>query len=270
MSIVDYLQNQKGLQNITSPAMLFSQSNKNSKFPDIYLFSNFGYSNSNSVFAKSEITSNYVESNVSVQDHWALPPIEYSLSGEVGEVLYIPPTTWSNFTQENITSFLEPISIISPLVGSYTQGAINLVKQVEFSVQRYGQMARQIYSTFGKNINSNVVSNQQYIYELLMELRNNRELVSIYTPYGKFLNMAITSINMRQSDTQFQSSLEVKLQQWLSVSETMTRQATETEKNSIAFIQKQRETKNAFSGKEEEGGTVFSNKLKRIIEKVKK
>lgn len=250
MGIVDYLQNQTGKQDLQEPAMLFSQSNKDAKFPDIFLFSNFGYCTSNNISARSEITNNYVEDNVSFQDHWALPPIEYTLSGVVGEIVYIPPVTWANFLQEKVTHFLDPLGIISPTISSYTQSAINIAKQIEFTVQRYGQIARNVYSSLGGNVNKNVISNQQYIYELLMNLRNNRHLVSVYTPYGELHSMAITSISMRQNESVFQSTIEVRLQQWLKVSELQSRQATASEKQIIVDMQKARETKNAYSGKE--------------------
>lgn len=256
--IVDYLQNQQGLQNLEEPALLFAQSNKNSKFPDIFLFGNFGYCNANSLSARSDITTNYVENNVAVQDHWALPPIEYTLNGSVGEVLYIPPTTWANWAEENAINFLAPLSTLSPVASSYTQSAINLVTQIEDTVKRYGQIARKIYSAFDTNSVANTVSNQQYIYEQLMSLRQNRQLVDVYTPYGKLLDMAMASVNLKQDESLYISKIEVRLQQWQRVAQLESRNATEAEKNMIVDLQKSPETSNAYSGEEE----LMSHKYK--------
>ena len=251
MGIVDYLKNQQGFQNYDEPSLLFAQSNKSSKFPDVFLFSNFGYCTGNEIGAQSNITTYYVEDNVAVQDHWALPPLEYTLSGVVGDVLYIPPTTWANWTQKHIINFLTPLEVISPTISNYTQSAINVVQQVEASVQRYGQMARQIYSSLGGNTNSNIISNQQYIFEQLVSIRNSRELVTVYTPYGKVEKLAINNIRMKQQDNTFQSTIEVRFQQWLNVSSLESRPATEAEKAAVVDLQKQPTQQNAYSGKRE-------------------
>ena len=42
MGIIDYLQQQQFDQDLEEPALLFSQANKDAKFPDIYLFNKFG------------------------------------------------------------------------------------------------------------------------------------------------------------------------------------------------------------------------------------
>ena len=251
MGVIEYLQNQQGFQNDDEPSLLFAQSNKNSKFPDIFLFSNFGYCTSNAIGAQSNITTYYVEDNVAVQDHWALPPLEYSLSGVVGEVVYIPPNTWASWVQKHVTDFLEPLGMLAPTVSNYTRAAVNVARQVESSVQRYGQIARQIYSSWGGNVNSNIISNQQYVFEQLLSIRNSRELVTVYTPYGKFMNLAITNVQMKQQESVYQSTIEVRFQQWLNVSTLESRPATEAEKAAVVGLQKQPTQQNAYSGKRE-------------------
>ena len=150
--VVSYLQNDKGYwdnQDLDkTPALLFVRSTNDAKFGDIYLFGKFGQCNNNTINVKSEITSHYVETNTSRQDHWALPPKTYTISGLIGEVIYTPPTTWSDFVDDNVAKYLTPLTVLSPTINNYTQTALNLTEQIEATAIRYGNMAKKIFSTF--------------------------------------------------------------------------------------------------------------------------
>ena len=109
----------------------------------------------------------------------------------------------------------------------------------------------------GGNTHSAIVSNQQYVFEQLLKIRNSRELVTVYTPYGKFFNLAIASIQMKQQGSNFQSSIEIRMQQWMNVSPLEARQATESEKAAIVELQKRKMQDNAYSGQERLQSNLF-------------
>lgn len=223
-----------------NPAVLFTnKGSKNNKFGDIYLFNNFGYAVSNNLQSTANITSHYMEDNVARQDHWALAPEQYTLSGVIGEVVYNKPHLFTDFIQKRVTNYLQPLTVLSPTINSYTQSAINVVGQIEATLDRYGAIAQDIYQQikYGDR-RFNILSNQQMLYKSLRSLQTNRQLVTIYTPYKELKNMAITNIIFRQENSTMQSNIEITLQEWRDIT-TTTRQATETEKAGFANMQKQ-------------------------------
>ena len=213
------------------PALLFANSTNKAKFGDIYLFSNFGISGGNTVTASSEITNNYVENNSQIQDHWGITPITYTLTGYIGELIYKPANTWTSFIENKIGNFLAPITMISPVVSSYVQAAMNTVHQIEANYQKFSKYAENVLKNIDaiKGKNTVEISNAQRIYENLIALRNRRILVDVYTPFGEFKNMAMTNIQMKEEEnSKYKCSISVTLQEYRDV-ETYIRQASDDE-----------------------------------------
>ena len=109
----------------------------------------FDYIEDETSTIEASITDNFVETNHSVQDHIAIKPRIYRLRGCVGEVIFEGGSKWlealgnkidSNPILKKTKEALTPIAVISPIVSNYTQAAINVVKQVESSYNRYRQM----------------------------------------------------------------------------------------------------------------------------------
>lgn len=224
------------------PALLFSNSKDSTKLGDLYLFDNFGIAGGNTINASSDITTHYVEDNSSIQDHWALAPVTYNLTGFIGEVIYQPPSKMTNWVQNKVTNYLEPLTIISPTVSSYVNSAMNVVHQIETNYQKYSQYAENIVKSFNamQGITTQP-SNQYNVYQQLKKLRDERILVEIYTPYGILKNMAIINITMTQDEnTKYKSSIQVQLQEYRKVS-TIVRQATQPEVATLVASQKQAE-----------------------------
>lgn len=220
-----------------NPAILFTAvsptSNKlksASVFEDVYLFKNFGLEKTNTIKASSGITTHYMEDNTAMQDHWAINPITYTASGVIGEVIYSPPVLWSSFVQEKFTDYLTPLNVLSPTFDNYTRSAINTVQAVEASVRRYRQILTQTLNSFqGAGINTNIIKhNQSRVFEWLQILRDNRQLVTVLTPYGRFDNLAINDFGLTQNDSKYQSDIEIQFIQWRNVS-SIKRSATEEE-----------------------------------------
>lgn len=218
-----------------APAVLFNEATSGSKFPQMLLFSQFGQANTSSLSLTSQITTHYTENNYHINDHWALEPVKFTLTGFIGEVIYRPSKNWSNKAEKVFIDYLKPLSIISPTFDNYTQSAINITNAVEESYRRYENIAKKALRTIG--ISESVKStNQEFVISQLETLRENRQLVTVYTPYGAYTDMAIVAINANQENSKYQSSLEVQLQQWRTV-ESKTRSATEKEKSMLAKVQ---------------------------------
>lgn len=218
-----------------APAVLFSEAVSGSKFPQMLLFSQFGQANTSSLSLTSQVTTHYTEDNYHINDHWALDPIKFTLTGLIGEIIYRPSKNWSNKAEKAFIDYLKPLSVISPTFDSYTQSAINITNAVEESYRRYENIAKKALRTIG--ISESVKStNQEFVISQLETLRENRQLVTIHTPYGKYTDMAIVAINANQENSKYQSSLEIQLQKWRT-SESKSRSATEEEKSELARVQ---------------------------------
>lgn len=216
------------------PAILFTNSTNNNKFGEIYLFSDFGISESNSITINSEITTHYTEENNALNDHWAVQPIQYVLRGLIGEVVYTPPSTFTNFVDTAVGDYLSPIGFLAPTFDTYTSSIINIGQQVEASITRYLDIAKLALNNIKGT--KTQLTNQQYVINTLNSLVLNRQLVSIYTPYGIYDGMAIKTVNASQEKNKFQSSIEITLQQWRTV-QTLTRQASAEEKSLLSQFQ---------------------------------
>ena len=221
--------------NVDTPAVLFAQVDGTGKFGNIYLFSKFGQYQSCSLNSQSDITDHYTEANYHVNDHWALPPEKYTLTGLIGEVIYTPTQGVASGIVQQAKDYLSPLEFIAPTLESYTQSAVNLTKQIEENVVRFENFAKNALKTIGIAQDTQT-SNQAYIVQQLRTMRSNRQLVTIFTPYGKMSNMAIENISVSQQNTKYQSTLEVTLKQWFEVG-VSTRLATEEEKSELVKVQ---------------------------------
>lgn len=145
----------------------------------------FTYIEDETSTVEAAITDNYAETNHSIQDHIAIKPKIYRLRGCIGEVVYKNDSKWLKKISDSVASKLsahpllqktlssmKPIGIISPVVGNYTQAAINAVTQIEASYNRYRKL---IEDNFIKSKRPQLLGEQQetlvaYLNRLL-ELR---------------------------------------------------------------------------------------------------
>lgn len=240
---------------VSIPALLFANSKNDEYFGDLYLFSNFGISGGNTITASSELSNNYMENNSQRQDHWAITPIAYTLTGYVGEVIYRPASNWSNWLGDNVMNYLLPLSVISPVVSGYVQSAMNIVHQLEANYQRYSKYAENFIRNFQGN--GNVKEGNQYIiFQNLLKLRDQRILVDVYTPYGVLKDMAMTTISMSEDEkSKYKYSINITLQEYKEIS-TYTREATEQEKNKLI----QSEVLSQQASSEKNNGIATSSK----------
>lgn len=234
-NIINWANNIDNPQN-TDMALLFTKSNT-AHLPQIYLFSKFGIAQGAEIGLQSQITTHYTEENSAVNDHWAIAPMTYSVSGLIGELLYAAPTKWMNYIEAKTPKMLDALNFISPTLDNYTQAAYNITQQIEADVERYRQVLRQGLSSLGFIEEGIAKTNQEYVFSRLQELQYSRQLVQVETPYGSFSNMAITNIRLSQKNNRYISNLTVDFQQWRDVKAAATRAATASEKADMAKLQ---------------------------------
>ena len=214
-TIHDYLQKQEDA--IGSALFLEGINNQ------IVLFEKFGVCTQNNLSLKSEITNHYTEENYWINDHWAINPPQYTVSGLIGELIYTVPTGWAKKI-ESLYSYsgLGLLSVISPVLGSYTSSVLNITRKVQSVVDKYSNIAKKAFNQFYNFLNKNNIkkTNQRKVLDTLESIMNNRQLVTVVTPYGTYNNLAIIAINIRQDqDSKYVSNLEVTFQKWRSVEE---------------------------------------------------
>jgi hypothetical protein len=221
------------------PAVLFSQRGGSHKYGDMFLFRKFGIPQNNSIQLSSDITTHYTEDNVPLNDHWAIKPRVYTVSGLIGEKIYTAPKHYVNTVNKYIPNWLNGLSFVSPSVSSATSLLRSSAQAIEDSVNRYSEMAVALLNDYSPVTQSQ--SNQQFVLDKLETLMTERQLITVWTPYKLLDNMAIIDIIMTQSDTLYESTVEIKLQEWSYVSST-TRNATKSEKSLLVSQQQASET----------------------------
>lgn len=238
---------------------LFSN-NSDVKFGQILLFEKFGICTGNNISLKSSITNHYTEENYSVNDHWAIEPTQYTMTGLIGELVYTVPKSWSKQLESLYGGTgLNILSKLSPKLGSYTQGAMNAVKKAQSVFNKYTNM---IKNAIGKWLYSDVYkrTNQRKVLDELEAMMENRTLVSVYTPYGTYTNLAIISVNMRQKDnTKFTSELEVTFQKWRDAGDIGDTYSEKLATDLVAF-KKQKAKEKGLIGKLKTAKNVLTGK----------
>ena len=244
-TVTDWL-NQK--ENELIGGVLFSESTNG----QILLFNEFGICTQNNLSLKSEITNHYTEENYWINDHWAINPPQYTLTGLIGELIYTVPEGWAEKI-ETLYSYtgLGLLSILSPKLGSYTSGVLNITRKVQSVVNKYTDIVKNSANKF-KNLlikNSIYKSNQRKVLDELENLMNNRILVNVATPYGTYNRLAIVAINVRQNEnTKFASDIEITFQKWRSVDELFNDQNSEKTTSDVVTAQKATEKKKGLIG----------------------
>lgn len=219
-----------------NPALLFIKSNT-TNMPQIYLFSNFGLAQSAEIGQQSQITTHYTEQNNAINDHWAISPLTFTLSGLIGEVVYTPPTKWANYVARQTTEMSALINLLAVPLDANTSNAYNIAQFANANVRRYTRTIAQNLSKLGIIKTQTRKTNQQYVFEQLRNLQTKRQLLAVETPYGTFEDMAIINVRMSQSGNRFYSQVSVDFQQWRDVLPANQRAATSSEKTDIARLQ---------------------------------
>ena len=167
----------------------------------------------------SDITDNWTELNVSIQDHIALKPVKFTLRGFMGELNDIFDTQVNDLLTTPIA--LLPVSFLTPTWNAqdnqfYTkQDGIN--SQAKQAISQITSLA----TVFGQLTGAQ--TRQQSAYNMFFNFWQNRILCTVQTPYGLLTNMAIESVRSLQSGkSQYVSDFSVTFKQINQVGTSVT------------------------------------------------
>ncbi len=186
-----------------------------------------------SISITNSVTDNYLENNTAIQDTVAHAPIECSINGLIGELVYVPTTNNEKYLGKLYdvlntridakrigadringkyrdyvaTDKLSAIGQLLPPVDNLTQLAKNAVVYVEETITRY----QKIYNNIKRNINEK--TRLQVVYETLKNLRDTNTAITIITPFTKLENMYFTSIEFNQGNENHVALLNISLKE---------------------------------------------------------
>ena len=170
-----------------------------------------------SMSLQSEITDNYVESNIAYQDHIALKPQVFTVVGEVGEL------TWFKNDAENslsgaVAQKLQPVAAFLPPVSKRASAIQDKAIRVLDIVDSVDNFANRIFNMF-----SSEDTEQQKSYKYLMALWKERTPINIKTPWMKVENYVIQNIEFTQPDrTVDKTQVKISFKEFREVAETKT------------------------------------------------
>lgn len=167
-----------------------------------------------SITVGSDVTDNYVENNVSYQDHITRKPLIYTLEGEIGEVTYYNKDA-SNSVVEGLTTKLVPITTFLPSVSkkmysvmNKTTKLLNLVDSIDNFVTRWSKL----FTNEGNDLQSNA-----FCY--LLSLWYIRKPITIQTPWRKLSGYVITNIEFNQPrETRDKTKIKISFKEFREVS----------------------------------------------------
>ena len=171
---------------------------------------------------QADITDYYVENNIAYQDHIALKPKVFTLSGEVGELTWFRKdednTLFSGFgllsaveqKLQPVVAFLPPISKQASAIQEKALKIMNVVDSIDNFANR----------VIGLLSNEDVDTEQKKSYKYLTTLWQMRQPIDIRTPYGKMKNYVIQNIEFTQPDrTKDKSTVKISFKEFKTVIE---------------------------------------------------
>lgn len=180
----------------------------------------FDYEGDDELAMESDITDHFAEDNSSTQDHIALKPYKITLRGFVSE-LVLPGTGQGLFGA--LTTLQQRIGTVPAYLGKYTPQALQKLQgsasKVVSQAQNYANTAAQ-YLNQAKNIaalfggNSGATTKQQQTFATLVNLRDQRQIFSVVTPWAFFGGMAVESLVFIQPrESRSRSDISVTMKQ---------------------------------------------------------
>ena len=149
-----------------------------------------------SMSLQSEITDNYVESNISYQDHIALKPMIYTVEGEVGEL------TWYKNDPQNsvigaVAQKLAPVVSFAPSISKLASSIQDKAMKIIGVVDSLDNAASRFWGFLSKD---DVDTEQKKVFKYLQLLWAQRTPLKIQTPWKKLDNYVIQNVEISQSD----------------------------------------------------------------------
>lgn len=156
----------------------------------------FDIPQSEEVSLNAQITDHYTELNYAVQDHIAISPIKITLTGEMGNLVF-SQNALTKFAQ-TVLNRLTPLGVLSPAQSQSAQQALDEVNRLQSAAASLQTQFQNLSDAFGPNEAG--TDPQQQAYTKLQSMYNNRNIISVQTPWRTFPSMAIESLSFSQDE----------------------------------------------------------------------
>ena len=158
----------------------------------------------------ADITDHYVENNYSIQDHIALKPPRFTLSGYVGELGDIFSNSFLN-----ILTTIQSMSAIGEYELPFASQATQVYGKLAGIASQVGTVLNQASNAYQVLTGANTASSkQQLAYNYFVNLYTDRTLCQVQTPWAVWSSMAIESIRIVQkADNNMISEFSVSFKQ---------------------------------------------------------
>ena len=194
---------------------------------------------------QADITDNYVESNVAFQEHIALKPKVFTVSGEVGEVVW-----YKNDTVESeiyaVEQKLNPVVSFLPPISKQASSIQDKALKIMSVVDSIDNFANRVWNLLSKE---DVDTEQKKSYKYLMVLWQAREPINIKTPFGNLKSYVIQNIEFTQPDrTVDKSQVKISFKEFKVVKEKVTKFNKTKYQNRKAAQMGQKQSKGTTTG----------------------
>lgn len=150
-----------------------------------------------SIQLEADITDNYVEDNTAIQDQVALKPVIVTLRGLVGELVMTQDQI------DNVNAQPDSLPLNEALEPEYTE-----IQQVEFADDEIitaqeinAQTDSQSLQAYFQARSPITTGKQSKAFAYFYQLWLGRQLMTVDTPWGFFVNMVIQSLRVAQDAT---------------------------------------------------------------------
>lgn len=159
------------------------------------------------VVLENDVTDNYVETNIAYQDQISIKPVTYTISGEVGELVYYKNDNDNSIltaVPEKLTQVASFVPSISSTVSSVRDKAIkvsNILNSVDNFANRVSKLTKE-------------EDLQTRAFNRLVQLRNTREPINVRCPWGILTGFVITRIEFTQeSETKDKTKITISFKE---------------------------------------------------------
>lgn len=145
------------------------------------------------IVMENDITDNYVETNVAYQDHISVKPTTYTLTGEVGELVWYRKDENESILQALPTKLTSISTFVPPVTGT-----VSSVRDKVMKISNFLDSADNFLNRMSKLSDKKTM--QEQIFEKIKAKRDERALLNIKTPWTELKNYAITRCEFNQPD----------------------------------------------------------------------
>jgi len=175
-----------------------------------------------SVKLESDVTDNYTESGSYINDHIVNKPIQITLSGFIGELVYVRPNSKSIIGLQR--TLQNELTTISAYLGKYSPQAIQQIQKIQnksdYIQSRINQelsRVQNIVSFFQgesfQETKQKKAYRQLYAFWLKPDM-NGDKLLTVQTPFEFYDHMVITSLSFTQTEeSELYSDISITLKQ---------------------------------------------------------